>query len=314
MSISAIGSRRKQFWQDHGFLVFPGFFSDEEVACISESYDRTWRDQPPWVVVDDLVSGRRCRIGDLGDAERRHHFKINDLYLTEPALRSVVLSERLTIILEELLGDEPAVCNTLNFDKGSQQPEHLDTLYMTPPASERGLAATWIALEDTAAEAGPLRYYPESNHIDPYRFSDGSMHVLEAEMPKWCDYMAEQVDRRGLQEERFLARKGDLFIWSALLLHGGSEIVNPALTRQSLVTHYWTQTDCEAKSWELRPGPSGWWIYKPPLQVPGDLPPSVPVDAKSDESIIDFPTQVSTSDIGDADLRERLDALQGASD
>ena len=70
---------------------------------------------------------------------------------------------------------------------------------------------------------------PQSNHIDPYRFSDGSMHVLEAEMPKWCDYMAEQVDRRGLQEERFLARKGDLFIWSALLLHGGSEIANPAL-------------------------------------------------------------------------------------
>ena len=137
MSTSAIGSMRKKFWQDNGFLVFPGFCSPEEIAAVSGAYDRTWNDQPPWVVVDDLVTGRRCRIGDLGDAERRHHFKVNDMYLTEPALRSVILSERLTMILEELLGDEPAVCNTLNFDKGSQQPEHLDTLYMTPPASER---------------------------------------------------------------------------------------------------------------------------------------------------------------------------------
>jgi phytanoyl-CoA hydroxylase len=314
MSTSVIGSLRKQFWQDNGFLVFPGFCSHEEVAAISEAYDRTWRDQPPWVVVDDLVTGRRCRIRDLGEDERRHHFKINDMYLTEPALRSVILSERLTMILEELLGDEPAVCNTLNFDKGSQQPEHLDTLYMTPPASERGLAATWMALEDTAADAGPLRYYPESNHIDPYRFSDGSMHVLEAEMPRWCDYMAEQVDRRGLQEERFLARKGDLFIWSALLLHGGSEIANPARTRQSLVTHYWTQTDCETKSWDLRPGPTGWWIFKPPLEVPGERRPVVEIHGQSDQNLIDFPAQGSASDVGGTDLRDRLETLQGASD
>jgi hypothetical protein len=39
----------------------------------------------------------------------------------------------------------------------------------------------------------------------------------------------------------------------------------------------------------------------------------VPVDAQSDQSLIDFPTKVSTSDVGDGDLRGRLDALQGAS-
>ena len=163
------------------------------------------------------------------------------------------------------------------------------------------------------ADAGPLRYFPESNHIDPYRFSDGTMHVSEPEMPRWCDYMAEEVDRRGLQEERFLARKGDLFIWSALLLHGGSEIVDPALTRQSLVTHYWTQTDCEAKSWDLRPGPTGWWIFKPPLEVPGDPSPVAAVHDQSDQSLVDFPARVSTSSVGDMDLRDRLDTLQGAS-
>lgn len=271
---SAIGSSRRRFWEEQGFLVFPGFFSDEEVSALQGAYDRTWEATPPWVVVDDLVTGTRCRITDLGEEERRHHFKVNDLYLLEPVVRSIALSERLGLVLEELLGDEPVICNTLNFDKGSQQLDHLDTLYMTP-ASTTGLVATWIALEDTHADAGPLRYYPGSNHIEPYRFSTGRFHEHGPEMPAWADYMASQVDERGLEEERFLAKKGDLFIWHALLLHGGSAIRDSALTRQSLVTHYWTQSDCESSVWDLRPAPGGWWIKKPPLVIPGEHQPTI---------------------------------------
>ena len=43
-------------------------------------------------------------------------------------------------------------------------------------------------------------------------------------MDRWADYMAGEVERHGLAETRFLAKKGDLFIWDAWLLHGGSEI------------------------------------------------------------------------------------------
>lgn len=272
---SAIGSVRRRFWDEHGFLVFPGFFSDEEVDTVRRVYDRAWEEARPWVVVDDLVTNRRCRIGDLSEGERRHNFKVNDLYLFEPDVRSVALSERMGLVLEELLGDEPVICNSSNFDKGSQQIDHLDTLYMTPQ-SVTGLVATWMALEDAHPDAGPLRYYPGSNHIEPYYFSTGSMHQYDPEVPRWADYMASQVQKRGLEEERFMARRGDLFIWHALLLHGGSEIKDRSLTRQSLVTHYWTQADCEAFG-DLRPTPGGWWRKRGPVAVPGEAgPPLVP--------------------------------------
>lgn len=314
---SAIGSKRRAFWDDNGFLVLPGFLEGSEVDVVQSAYDRAWEKMDPWVVVDDLVTNRRCRITDLDSEERRHNFKVNDLYVIEPELRDIALSERLGLVLEELLEDEPTICNTLNFDKGSQQADHLDTLYMTP-ISDRGLVATWIALEDTAADAGPLRYYPGSNHIDPWRFSTGSMHQKDDEMSQWSDYMAGEVDRRGLEEQRFLAAKGDLFIWHALLLHGGSKIEDAGLTRQSLVTHYWRQRDVE--EWDLRPAPGGWWIHKPPLQLPEDVPTkrhdiAVESEINHDEGTIDFPTLIPDNGAAaGADLRHRMDALQGARD
>ena len=266
---SVVGAKRLKFWQDNGFLVFPGFFSEDEVAGVQAAYDRTWDSRPPWVVVDDPVTGRRCKITDVDAAEQTHHFKVNDLYMLEPDIRRAVMSERIGAVLEELLEDEPVICNSLSFGMGSQQFDHLDTLYMTP-VSTLGLVATWMALEDVGADAGPLRYYPGSNTIEPYRFSTGSMHQHDPEIPQWADYMASQVEKKGLEEQRFLARRGDLFIWHALLLHGGSGIRNEGLTRQSLVTHYWRQADCEVGAWDLRPAPGGWWIRKPPLRVPGE--------------------------------------------
>lgn len=308
---TVLGGTRRAFWDDNGFLVLPGFFTEAECEAVASASDRVWQERPTDVVVDDLVTNRRCRSTDVSDDDARdHRFKLNDLYLSDKRLRDVTISERVGMVLEELLGDEPVACNTLNFDYGSQQADHLDTLYMTP-LSDAALVATWMALEDTVADAGPLRYYPTSNHIAPYRFSTGSYHVSLPEMEPWSDYMADQIDRQGLEEQRFLAKRGDLFIWHALLLHGGSEICRPGLTRKSLVTHFFTQTDCERLGADIRPGPGGWWMRKPPLEIPDDVAPRPP----ELDSVL--PPQESVEDgllPQDREPRERMEALRTALD
>ena len=308
--MSVIGRSRKKFWNDNGFLVFSGLFDEHEIAAVDAATQRAWSDLPDDVVVDDLVTNRRCRIGRLSDEEKRHRFKLNDLYLIDRGVRNAAMSERVGMILSELLEDQPVIINTLNFDKGSQQIDHLDTLYMTP-VSELGLVATWIALEDTAPDAGPLRFYPGSNHIPHYRFSTGSFHQHDPEVEQFSDYMAGEVEKRGLEEQRFLAEKGDLFIWHALLLHGGSEICNPGLTRNSLVTHCFTQTDCEQLGADLRPLPGGWWQPKPPLSVPEE---DVPADDAA--STADFPGLQSDEpqSASGRGLRERMSSLADVRD
>ena len=308
---SVIGGRRRAFWDDNGFLVLPGFFDDDECEAVTSAADRVWQERPADVVVDDLVTNRRCRAADVSDDDARdHRFKLNDLYLSDKRLRDATISERVGMVLEELLGDEPVACNTLSFDYGSQQADHLDTLYMTP-LTDAALVATWMALEDTSADAGPLRYYPESNHIAPYRFSTGSFHVNLPEMEPWSDYMADEIDRHGLEEQRFLARRGDLFIWHALLLHGGSEICRPGLTRKSLVTHFFTQTDCERLGSDIRPAPGGWWMHKPPLELPDGVPPRPP----ELDSVLPTPEPADDGLLPRGrEPRERMEALRTALD
>ena len=272
-----LSAAQRRSWRDEGFLVLPGFYEEAELEATSRAYRSVWEELPEDVVVDTETTYRRVRAAHLTEQERQSSFKVNDLYLRDEGLRRATLPARLAPVLAELLGDDPVVCNTLSLEYGSQQADHLDTLFMTP-RTPGGLVATWMALEDVDADAGPLRYYPESNHIEPYRFDDGGFHVVEPEMPRWADYMAGEVERHGLGEERFLARRGDLFIWDAWLLHGGSEICRPGLTRGSLVTHFFTHHDCEQMGSDLRPLNGGWWMRRPgPL--PEDEPTRTPGEA-----------------------------------
>jgi len=268
LSVMAVTDAQRTHWRDEGFLVLPGFFSDEEVDAVTGAVDRTWATRPYEVTVDDLVSGARTHASQVTDHDRDHHtFKVNDLYLAWSEVRQVALSERLGAVLGSLLDDEPVLCNTLNLNKGSQQADHLDTLYMTPQTPDK-LVATWMALEDSHPDAGPLRYWPGSTHIDTFRFSDGTLHTVPEEMDEWSEYMADQADRRGLEQQTFEAKRGDLFIWHAWLLHGGSKINNPELTRNSLVSHYWARSDMAG--FALAEAPGGKWWDRAPQPVPGD--------------------------------------------
>lgn len=275
-----LDSKQRQFWNENGFLVIPGFFEESETELIASSLERAWNELDSTLVVDDLKTGRRLRAIDVPEEDRKNAFKVNDLYLELDEVRRVCLSARVGDILTELLEDEPVLVNTLNLERGSQQDDHVDSLYMTPRTPGH-LAATWMALEDVLPDAGPLRYYPGSHRIEQYRFSDGTYHALDGEMPRWAEHMAGEVERSGLEEQRFLAKKGDLFIWHAHLLHGGSEICDPSLTRNSLVSHFWSASDCRASNVNLQPLDRGYWYDRPPQAVPSATP--VEVDRPADQ-------------------------------
>jgi phytanoyl-CoA hydroxylase len=268
---------QRKNWQENGYLYIEGFFDEAEVDAVQSSVDRTWEQRPANVTVDDLVTGKRLRASGVADDELDHNFKLNDLYLVDDNVRGVISSDRVSSIVTELLGDQSVIINTLNLNKGSEQPDHLDTLYMTP-LTDHDLVATWMALEDTDEDSGPLRYWPGSQRIDPYRFANGRLHFVPEEMDQWADYMAGSVDRLGLSNEHFVAKRGDLFIWSAFLLHGGSEICNPGLTRKSLVTHFWSKADCERLGVTTRPVErgGGLWLDRSPQPIPGEEPVAAP--------------------------------------
>lgn len=208
-------------------------------------------------------TGKRFRAVEAPREVFNGPIKINDLFLDEPEVRNLALSERLTKILSGLLDGAPLVCNSLNFIWGSQQPDHVDSWFMPAPvrnARERHwwqpkppepldfnnrLAVSSICLEDVHPGAGPLVYYPGSHKIPPFRFPNGGFAALQDGTEQCSNYVHEQIAKAGLRREEFLGKAGDVFLWHGQLVHGGSVIGEPSRTRKTLVTHYWRAADVD---------------------------------------------------------------------
>lgn len=258
-------------WQKDGVVILREFYGSHEIDAALSAYRAVWNEGTARITVDDMDTDRRMRLDAVPEAARRaHRFKLNDLYLEQASVRHLALNPRLVPVLQTLLGQPPALCNSLSLEYGTEQPDHVDSLYMTPRTPD-DLVAAWVALEDCNPDGGLLRYWPGSHAIAPYVFSNGKRHVVDGEMTAWNAHMREQVTRLGLGPTLFHARKGDVFIWSAHLLHGGSRINAPGCTRRSIVFHYFSERDSRAMGSRLIPESGGYWIKRSHQPIPGSL-------------------------------------------
>ena len=257
-------------WEADGYVLLRNFFSPQQVQNINELVDSLWQSRSTSPLVIDTFLGtpqsRRVQFSSVGDEVRQRPYKLNDLYLEHDEVRQLVLDRKLNAILKQLLNGTPLAFNTLNFEYGSGQDDHLDTFYM-PPKKPGGMVASWIALEPIELEAGPLRYYPGSHRIKPWVFSTGKPNVVPAELPAFYDYMYKEMEQLNIKPHVLTAQPGDVFIWHSRLFHGGEAIKNPQLTRRSLVTHYFRRNEYRHVFWRLK-RLSGAYYYQRPHQIP----------------------------------------------
>lgn len=149
--------------------------------------------------------------------------------------------------LKLLTGREPRTLQTIAAHKGTQQGLHSDSIHMTTyPLGY--LTAAWIAFEDIDPDCGPLVYYPGSHRL-PYVFSnDVGITQQDFNNEGYGPYHAryeprirELVEEHRLEPHYFHAKKGDVLIWHANLIHGGSVRNNLQLSRRSVVCHFFAK-------------------------------------------------------------------------
>jgi len=110
------------------------------------------------------------------------------------------------------------------------------------------LTAAWIAFEDIHPDSGPLVYYPGSHKL-PYVFSkdvgitesDFKEHEYTSYRDKYEPFIRGLIGEHGLAPQYFHAQKGDVLIWHANLIHGGSPRRNMQLSRRSVVCHFFVK-------------------------------------------------------------------------
>ena len=211
-------------FDQNGFAVLPGFFSAADVSVANAETDQ---------------------LLESGQVSFRYGNKIMFAYRKSNHLRSMGENPALLEILTLLLGKTAILFQSINFYTGSQQKTHSDSIHMTTyPLG--GLLAIWVALEDIHEGSGPLHYYPGS-HILPYYLNsdyDNEGNALFIGDKTYAEYekmIGRKKEELGLKKEVFLAKKGDVFIWHANLLHGGEPHTDPSKTRRSMVFHYFSE-------------------------------------------------------------------------
>lgn len=208
-------------WSNDGFALLQNFFSEDEVRSINKK-------------VDNLADSNKLRVRE----GRKMMFAIDH----SSELRSEASPGRLETILELLMGCPISLFQSVNFFKGSEDPAHSDFIHMsTYPYGF--LIAAWIALEDMDLENGPLFYYPGSHKLNYIMNGDfdhgGNKWVLGKDYKrKYSDKIARVLSENNFEKKYFTAKKGDVLIWHANLLHGGSNVIDPNRTRKSMVMHY----------------------------------------------------------------------------
>lgn len=246
-----LSASQRKTWRDEGYLHLKRAVSPSEIELVRQSVDRNWTNplnNPHHVdVLTGPHSGRCFPMSKAPASVRSEAYKLNNLFLRDSDIRSVALSARLKRIMAELLKSEPLICNSLNFERGSQQDAHIDSWYMPPPDEESMVAAS-ISLDAVDEDNGPIFFYPGSHKIPPYRFSDGRLNVIYEEFEDCKNYIQSQIEERGLKLKRYQGCAGDVFIWHGQLVHGGSPIRDFTRTRNSLVVHYWRASDVPAHS------------------------------------------------------------------
>jgi hypothetical protein len=220
-----IQDKIKQFITD-GYLVLEQFFPAEDTEALNEE------------VATMLQSGKT---GFNYTGRKIFNFFEQSALADHRFFRNAEILR----LLSYLLGKQAVPFQTLNFTEGSEQRAHSDSIHMTTEP-QGYLIATWIALEDCGEDAGPLFYYPGSHRLpflmtDHYPSGNTALTIGAESNRRYEDAIAQQIEEKGLKKQLFLPKRGDVLIWHANLLHGGSPILRPGATRKSMVCHYYAK-------------------------------------------------------------------------
>lgn len=211
-------------WSKNGYVILHSFFQEEEINLINKE-------------VEELIQTKKIRWSKD---------RILFAFKKSKIIQSVATFPKLKNFINLLMGKEMELFQSINFYKSSQQKTHSDSIHMST-FPNGNIIAVWIALQDVSPTQGPLHYYPGSHKL-PYIMNkdfDNKSSKYKLGNKSYSDYedRIEQLIKENpqLKKEIFLAKKGDVLIWHANLLHGAEPNKDLNASRKSMVFHYYSK-------------------------------------------------------------------------
>lgn len=218
----ALAEAERWAFAEQGSLVFDPGIPDEVIDRARADASQTIASRPP-----DPESPNR----------------VQDAWRSSRAVHEIAIAPRVLEVLSDAYGREPQPFQTLNFEVGTEQQAHADTVHFnSQPAGY--MCGVWVALEDIDEASGPVFYLPGTHQWPELQPADWGAPPGTEHYDRYEAHVAQLVSIADIAPVAAVLRKGEALLWAGNLLHGGSARLDPARTRHSQVTHYFFG-DCE---------------------------------------------------------------------
>jgi phytanoyl-CoA dioxygenase PhyH len=228
-------AERCRYWAANGYVILERLFEDSILDHVWAAYEKA------------IASGRIAPPSEAVSGDDPFPGRFLNPHKKSGAFCQILKHAGLLRSIQLLMEREPRPLQTIASHKGSQQGLHSDSIHMTTyPLGY--LTAAWIAFEDIHPDSGPLVFYPGSHKL-PYVFSK-DVAISESDFKengytpyhqRYEPYIRQLVQTHGIEPHYFHAKKGDVLIWHANLVHGGSMRRNVQLSRRAVVCHFFVK-------------------------------------------------------------------------
>jgi len=218
-----------KFFIKNGYLILKNILNKSEIQKILSDFNK-------------IINSKKFKTNP-----KYFHYNTNprvvEGWRTSGMIKKIVYKEKIKKYLKFFYGKEPVGFSTINFKAGTEQPLHSDYIHFgTLP--ELYLAGVWFALEKVDSNNGPLVVVPKSHKLPIVDFVNLNLSIpknskeLKYNYTIYESYLSELIKKKKLKKKELHINQGDVIIWAANLMHGGSKILSKKRSRYSQVVHY----------------------------------------------------------------------------
>ncbi|MDB5441850.1 MAG: hypothetical protein JWP73_226, partial [Phenylobacterium sp.] len=123
---------------------------------------------------------------------------------------------------------------------------HQDTIHLTSFPAGR-MCGVWTALEDVQPDSGELVVFPKSHRLPRVYMKDAEAAKVTGDwtefgdkvVPRWTEFL--QPGSGKFERQIYQPKAGTVLIWHENLMHAGSMRKDKAISRRSIVGHYFAE-------------------------------------------------------------------------
>lgn len=212
---------QRDFFEDNGFLILDSGIEPEVLDRALSDLDDVWES------------------GTTRDVTYLDGNRVQDAWRVSGAVREIATRRFVLDALRELYNNaKPLPFQTLNFRAGTEQMVHADSIHFNSEPYGM-MCGVWLALEDVGPDQGPLVYYPGSQKMPEQNFPELGLDLERHDYSDYEKVVESMLTQLPVKPVYGHIKRGQMLIWSAGLLHGGSPQIDKRLSRHSQVTHYY---------------------------------------------------------------------------